>query len=107
MSFLSIEESCKIEVVSRKLSESVRKSPNLSPITSYKQFWAGEDRFSGFVINNHNIECLKKMVSKCSNINSIDLSNTSLNESGILLKIAKLFPKLKKINLHSTRIYAS
>lgn len=109
--FLSIKESCKIELVCKKWDESVRKSlarkESLSPITCYKQFWVGEHRFSGSVINNHNIECLKKMVSKCPNINSIDLSNIRLNESGILLKIAKLFPKLKKINLHSTIIYAS
>lgn len=60
-----------------------------------------------YIINNVNIDILKNILSKCSNIKQFDLSNTEVTGNNHLLAIANKCLKLEAIYLNCSKIDVS
>ena len=56
------------------------------------------------IINDDNIEILKKILSKCKNIKALDLSYTHVIGKNNLIQIAKLCPKLESFDFCESEI---
>ena len=69
------------------------------------KFKINQPFFTGYSkIDDHNIDIVKKILSKCPNIKYLNLERTHIYGSNNLSLIAKLCPKLERINLDFSEI---
>ena len=79
--------SLKIDLNGRKLFEIYAQFPNRITGPVYR-----------FIIDDNNIDILKKILTKCPNIKSIDFQSTLVTGKNNLITIANLCPKLERID---------
>ena len=73
-------------------------------LDQYSSKFENQDDGQRVIIDDNNIEILKKILTKCSDIKQLDLSDTKVTGNNNLIAIANLCPKLEGINLTGSSI---
>ena len=106
LDFLQDKQLFQIERVSRKWNVCVLKKlarkKSLINLDHYSQKFKFDDSSIKYIINNDNIDILKKILTKRNNIKHLDLSSTKVIGKCNLIEIAKLCPKLESIDLRES-----
>ena len=76
-------------------------------LDQYSSKFKNQDGGQRIIINDNNIEILKKILTKYSNIKQLNLSDTKVTGNNNLIAIANLCPKLQRINLTGCSIEVS
>lgn len=112
LSFLPMKTWFKIESVNKKWQKCVRKLMD-TKITKFGPKELGEigvftpTAGYGFVISNNHLQVTKNILLRCQSVKYLKFSNYAICSSNNLLEIAKLCPKLERINLNNSVIEIS
>ena len=111
LSFLDDKQLFLVERVSKKWQKRVlkmlKKEKTLKKLDYYSKKFKDDPSGRWNIINDNNIDILKKILSKCPDIKILDLSCTNVTGNNNLLLIANLCNKLESINFNNSNITVS
>lgn len=112
LEFLPEKQLFIVERVSRKWQKCVlkllEKKKNLKRLDGYSDRFKHRSTINVYkIINDDNIDILKKILTKCPNIKTLNLSYTRVTGNNILIEIAKLCNKIESIDFIASIIDVS